>query len=223
MTQNEQKRAVGMAAADLVDSIVGDSDVVGFGTGSTVKHFVDALAERQTTFQGAVSSSEVTTEQLQSYGIPILDPANVSSIRVYVDGADEVDPHFNLIKGGGGALTREKIVASMAQEFICIVDESKRVSELGQFPLSVEIVPMAQALVSGEFARLGGIAQLRDSFVTDNGNVILDVTGLNLRDPASMDRQINEIVGVVCHGIFARQRPQKLIVGTQRGVEVEIR
>ena len=223
MTREEQKKAAGEEAANRVAALVRNVDVVGFGTGSTARYFVDALARRQATFKGAVSSSDATTELLRSYGIPIVDTASISSVRVYVDGADEVDRRFNLIKGGGGALTREKIIASMAQEFMCIVDESKRVSELGQFPLPVEFVPMAQAVVSEALARLGGHAQLRKSFITDNGNAILDVTGLNLQDPALTDRRLNDIAGVVCHGIFARQRPQTLIVGTQRGVEVTTR
>ena len=220
MSQDDQKKAAGIRAANAVAAILHDSDIVGFGTGSTVRYFVEALAEQEPSFGGAVSSSEQTSRQLESCGIKVLNTSKVSSIRVYVDGADEVDPSFNLIKGGGGALTREKIVAAMAQEFVCIVDESKRVPTLGTFPLPVEIIPLAESLVSHELSQLGGCTSLRESFVTDNGNVILDVTGLDLSDPSAMENQINNIVGVVCHGIFAVQRPQRLVVGTESGVEV---
>ena len=213
MTQDEQKKAAAKAAAQAVGGLLVESDVIGFGTGSTVRYFVDAIAESGIRFGGAVSSSDATTAQLESHGILVIDAATVANVRIYVDGADEVDPAFNLIKGGGGALTREKIVAAMAQSFICIVDQSKRVSKLGAFPLPIEVIPMAQTLVASEIIKLGGTATLRESFVTDNGNVILDVKELDLEHPLSMEHHINNIVGVVCNGIFASHRPQHLIVG----------
>jgi len=215
MTQDELKALVGRAALEHVVH----GTVVGVGTGSTVNHFIDALATLRSQVAGAVSSSDKSTERLRAHGIRVLDAAEVERIPVYIDGADEIDPRGHMIKGGGAALTREKIVADLAERFVCIADESKRVEVLGRFPLPVEVIPMAQNLVTRELTKLGGEPSLRDGFVTDNGNVILDVNHLAIPNPVQMEERINQIPGVVTNGLFARRRADVLLLGTPDSVE----
>ena len=215
MTQDELKALVGRAA--LAHVVPGS--VVGVGTGSTVNHFIDALATMKDRIAGAVSSSVKSTERLQAHGIPVFDATTVESLPVYIDGADEIDPRGCMIKGGGAALTREKIVADLAERFVCIVDESKQVPVLGQFPLPVEVIPMAAAQVARRFAAsFGGQATLRAGVVTDNGNQILDVRGLRIEDPIGMESEVNQWPGVVTVGIFARHRARVCLLGTAAGV-----
>src|SRR5438105_4367771 len=202
MTQDELKVLVGRAA--LAHVVPGA--VVGVGTGSTVNCFIDALATMKERIAGTVSSSEKSTERLRAHGIAVLDSNTVERIPVYVDGADEIDHQGCMVKGGGAALTREKIVADLAERFVCIADESKLVKTLGRFPLPVEVIPMAAAQVARRFKTLGGDAGLRDGVVTDNGNVILDVRGLSITDPLAMESEINQWPGVVTVGIFARHK-----------------
>ncbi len=215
MTQDELKQAVAAAAVDEL----ADAAVIGVGTGSTANYFIDALAARRGRIRGAVASSEASAERLRRIGIPVLDLETVSEVPVYVDGADEIDFELAMIKGGGGALTREKIVAACARRFICIADQSKRVRTLGRFPLPVEVIPMARAHVAREIARSGGEPRLRDGFVTDNGNVILDVHGLEITEPERLESELNQIAGVVTNGIFARRRADLLLLGTAGGVQ----
>ncbi len=215
MTQDELKKAVGQAAVKYVKP----DTIVGVGTGSTVNHFIDALAEMKDQIIGAVSSSEQSTEKLKSYGIEVFDLNSVDQLDVYIDGADEITPHMAMIKGGGAALTREKIVAAVAKEFICIADSSKRVDVLGNFPLPVEVIPMARSYVAREIVKLGGDPVYRQGVVTDNGNVILDVHNMKILDPKAMEEKINAIVGVVTNGLFACRGADKLLLGTSNGVE----
>lgn len=219
MTQDELKRAVGQAAADYVAAHAPQGAVLGVGTGSTANCFIDALAAMKGRFRGAVASSEATAARLKGHGIPVLDLNDVSTMPVYVDGADEVTPKLHMIKGGGGALTREKIVAAVAETFICIADGSKLVQALGKFPLPVEVIPMARAQVARELAKLGGTPKLREGFLTDNGNIILDVHGLSIADPVDLESRINQIVGVVTNGLFARRGADILLLGTPEGVK----
>lgn len=214
MNQDQLKQAVARAA---ITHVVADA-IVGVGTGSTANYFIDALAEMKDRIPGAVASSAATQKRLEAHGIRVLDLNEVDSIPVYVDGADEVNARLDMIKGGGGALTREKIVAAVAQKFVCIADASKRVEVLGRFPLPVEVIPMARAHVARELARLGGEPRLRQGFVTDNGNVILDVHGLTIADAPALETEINQIVGVVCNGLFARRGADVLLLGTAEGV-----
>jgi ribose 5-phosphate isomerase A len=215
MTQDELKALVGRAALDHVVP----GAVVGVGTGSTVNHFIDALATIKDRIAGAVSSSVKSTERLQAHGIAVLDASTVERIPVYIDGADEIDGRGCMIKGGGAALTREKIVADLAERFVCIVDASKRVDVLGRFPLPVEVIPMAAAQVARRFAAgYGGRAVLRDGVVTDNGNQILDVHGLRITDPLAMETEVNQWPGVVTNGIFARHRARICLLGSEQGV-----
>ena len=215
MTQDELKALVGQAAVAYVP----DGSVVGVGTGSTVNCFIDALAAIKDRIAGAVSSSVRSTERLQALGIPVLDLSQVERIPVYIDGADEIDPRGHMIKGGGAALTREKIVADLAERFICIADASKRVDVMGRFPLPVEVIPMAAAQVARRFgAAYGGLARVREGVVTDNGNLILDVTGLHIADPLAMETEVNQWPGVVCVGIFARHKAAVCLLGTPEGV-----
>ncbi|HSW23846.1 MAG TPA: ribose-5-phosphate isomerase RpiA [Burkholderiaceae bacterium] len=215
MTQDQLKALVGRAALDHVPA----GAVVGVGTGSTVNHFIDALATMSARIAGAVSSSEKSSERLRAHGIRVLDAAEVQRIPLYVDGADEIDPHGCMIKGGGAALTREKIVADLAERFICIADESKRVDVLGRFPLPVEVIPMAAAQVARRFAvAYGGQARLRDGVRTDNGQLILDVHGLQITDPLAMETEVNQWPGVVTVGIFARHKASLCLLGTPQGV-----
>lgn len=214
MTQDELKAAVGRAAL----AYVGAGQVIGVGTGSTVNHFIDALGAIGPRIAGAVSSSEQSTRRLRAHGIEVLDAQTVDHLPVYIDGADEIDGRGCMIKGGGAALTREKIVADLAERFICIADASKQVQTLGRFPLPVEVIPMAAAQVARRFAAWGGEATLRPGVTTDNGHPILDVRGLEIRDPLAMEVEINQWPGVVCVGIFARHRARVCLLGTSQGV-----
>lgn len=215
MTQDELKAQVAQAA--LAHVVPGS--VVGVGTGSTVNHFIEALGTQlRGRIAGAVSSSEQSTQRLRAQGIEVLDANDVESLPVYVDGADEIDPRGCMIKGGGAALTREKIVADLAQRFICIADESKYVQVLGRFPLPVEVIPMARESVSRRLRALGGVPKWRQGVVTDNGNLLLDVAGLYLVDPAATEAEINQWPGVVTCGIFARHRAGLCLLGTPAGV-----
>ena len=213
-SQQELKRAVAAAALRFVPR----GRVLGVGTGSTVDLFIDALAEANPGVREAVSSSERSTARLRAIGIEVLDLNDVDDVPVYIDGADEIDPGFRMIKGGGAALTREKIVAAVARRFVCIADASKRVEVLGHFPLPVEVIPMARAYVMRELARLGGEPRWRQGVVTDNGNVILDVHGLSITDPVALEARINQIVGVVTNGLFAARGADVLLLGTADGV-----
>jgi ribose 5-phosphate isomerase A len=215
MTQDELKAAVGQAALAYVQA----GAVIGVGTGSTVNHFIDALAAAKLHIAGAVSSSEASTKRLLAHGFSVLEPATVQRLAVYIDGADEIDPRGHMIKGGGAALTREKIVADLAEQFICIADESKRVDVLGRFPLPVEVIAMSAAQVARRFAALGGDATLRPGVVTDNGHPILDVRGLHIADPLAMETEINQWPGVVTVGIFARHKASVCLLGTSTGVQ----
>ncbi|MBU6493458.1 MAG: ribose-5-phosphate isomerase RpiA [Burkholderiales bacterium] len=224
MNQDELKRLVGQAAADYVQQHVASGEVIGVGTGSTANCFIDALAAIKDRYRGAVSSSEASTARLRQHGIAVLDLNEIDSLPVYVDGADEIDAHGHMIKGGGGALTREKIVASIAREFVCVVDASKLVPVLGTFPLPVEVIPMAQAAVMRALAAQGGAPALRRTangkpYLTDNGNVILDWSGLRIEDPVALETQINQIPGVVTVGLFARRGADVCLMGTPQGVQ----
>jgi ribose 5-phosphate isomerase A len=215
MTQDELKALVGQAALQHVVP----GELVGVGTGSTVNHFIDALATIKTTIRGAVSSSVKSTERLLAHGIPVFEASAVTRLAVYVDGADEIDRHGCMIKGGGAALTREKIVADLAERFVCIADESKRVAVLGAFPLPVEVIAMAAAQITRHFEKLGGTATLRPGVITDNGHPILDVRGLQITDPPAMEAEINQWPGVVTVGLFARHRASLCLLGTALGVQ----
>lgn len=214
MTQDELKTLVGQAALNYVTP----GSIVGVGTGSTVDKFIDALAASGMAIAGAVSSSQRSTERMRALGIKILEAAEVSSLPVYIDGADEIDPAGNMIKGGGAALTREKIVADLAERFVCIADESKLVPVLGGFPLPVEVIPMAAAQVARRFTAMGGQADLRAGCVTDNGCHILDVRGLHIREPAAFEAEVSQWPGVVTVGVFARNRASVCLLGTAEGV-----
>ena len=218
MTQDELKQAVAQAAADYVAANAPQGSIIGVGTGSTANFFIDALAPLKAKYRGAVASSEATRKRLEGHGITVFDLNDVDHIPVYVDGADEIDRGLNMIKGGGGALTREKIVAAVAQTFVCIADGSKLVDTMGQFPLPVEVIPMSRAYVARELAKLGGTPVLREGFVTDNGNLILDVKGLRISDPKGLEAQINQITGVVTNGLFALRPANVLLLGTAEGV-----
>ena len=215
MSQDQQKRHVAEAALDFIES----GEILGVGTGSTVNFFIDALAKIKGKIEGVVSSSEASTERLRAIGLRVLDLNRTGDLSLYVDGADEATRHLHLIKGGGGALTREKIVASASRRFVCIVDESKLSPYLGSFPLPVEVIPMAQSLVARNLIKMGGQPELRAGFTTDNGNVILDVRNLDLTDPLSMETKINLLAGVVENGLFAARPADVLLVGSTSGVE----
>ena len=214
MTQDDKKRAAARAALAYVKS----DDIVGVGTGSTVNYFIEALAEKKHLIEGAVSSSDASTEQLKALGIEVFDLNSVDQFDVYIDGADEITEHKHMIKGGGAALTREKIVAAVAKTFVCISDDTKQVGMLGDFPLPVEVIPMARSYVARELVKLGGDPVYREGVITDNGNVILDVYNLTILDPRKLETQINEIVGVVTNGLFAHRGADVLLVGTDDGV-----
>ena len=216
MTQDEMKKAAAIKALDYVEA----DTIVGVGTGSTVNHFIDALATIKDKIVGAVSSSEASTQRLKSYGIEVFDLNNVDGIDVYVDGADEVNAHMHMIKGGGAALTREKIVAAVAKTFVCIADDTKQVPVLGRYPLPVEVIPMARSYVARELVKLGGDPSYRTGVVTDNGNVILDVHNLEIVDPIALENSINAIVGVVTNGLFANRAANVLIIGTNEGAKI---
>ena len=219
MTQDELKKATAEAALERILPHLEDDMIIGIGTGSTANFFIDALAEHKTKFDGCVASSEASAERLKGHGIPVYDLNSVSSLRFYIDGADETNEHLHLIKGGGAALTREKIVAAVADEFICIADGSKKVDVLGQFPLPVEVIPMARSYVARELVKLGGDPAYREGVVTDNGNVILDVWNMQITDAVATEKAINQIVGVVTNGLFAARRANVLLLGTEEGVK----
>jgi ribose 5-phosphate isomerase A len=215
MAADDQKRA----AAEAALAYVPEGSVLGVGTGSTVNHFIAALARKRIPLAGAVSSSEATTRLLRAAGIDVVDLNSSGDLDVYVDGADEATRHLALIKGGGGALTREKIVAAASRRFVCIVDQSKLVDVLGRYPLPVEVIPMARSYVARQLVKLGGQPVLRERVTTDNGNVILDVHNLRITDPRALEAEINQITGVVANGLFARRGADLLLVGTDRGVD----
>ena len=218
MAQDALKRLAAEAALAYVEPRLARKAVVGVGTGSTANCFIDALAAVRHKFDAAVASSEASAERLRRRGVAVLDLNAAPAPVVYVDGADEVDSRRRLIKGGGGALTREKIVAASADEFVCIVDESKLAPALGAFPLPVEVIPMARGLAARALVRLGGAPEWRQGFVTDNGNIILDVHGLQIEDPLALEREINNIAGVVCNGLFAANAADVVFVASPRGV-----
>ena len=214
MTQDELKQAV---AREAIKHVVEDA-VIGVGTGSTANFFIDELARMRNRIAGAVASSERSAARLKGHGIRVLDLNSVNDLPVYIDGADEITEHLAMIKGGGGALTREKIVAAVARKFVCIVDESKLVPVLGKFPLPVEVITMARAYVARQMVKLGGQPKLREGFATDNGNIILDVWGLSILNPVELETALNNIAGVVTNGLFARRRADVLLLGTKTGV-----
>jgi ribose 5-phosphate isomerase A len=215
MTQDELKQAV---AREAIKYIV-DDEIVGVGSGSTANFFIDELAKVKNRIAGAVASSEKTAERLKRHGIRLFDLNGVNELPVYIDGADEITEHLAMIKGGGGALTREKIVAAVAKKFVCIADESKLVPVLGKFPLPVEVVPMARAYVARQMVRLGGQPKLREGLSTDNGNIVLDLWGLSILNPVELETAINNITGVVTNGLFACRGADVLLLGTKNGVK----
>ncbi|NKC00369.1 MAG: ribose-5-phosphate isomerase RpiA [Pseudomonadales bacterium] len=217
--QNELKQAVANAALDLITPKLNTKSIIGVGTGSTTNCFIDALASIKGVFDAAVSSSDASAERMRAHGIHVMDLNATPYVDVYVDGADEVNPAKQLIKGGGAALTREKIVAAASAEFVCIVDDSKLVPVLGQFPLPVEVIPMARSMVARRLVDLGGTPVWREGTTTDNGNWIIDVHEFMIEDPASMEIEINNIPGVVCNGLFAKQAAHVVLVGSSSGVE----
>jgi len=214
MNQDELKRQAALAALEYIKP----GTIVGVGTGSTVNHFIDGLATIKHKIEGAVSSSNASTERLRKHGIPVFDLNEVDDIPVYIDGADEANEHLQLIKGGGGALTREKIIAHMAKNFVCIADESKLVPILGKFPLPIEVIPMARSMVARELVKRGGNPVYRDGFITDNGNQILDVHNLEIMQPAKLEDELNNIPGIVTVGLFALRPADILILATKDGV-----
>lgn len=215
MNQNEKKQAVAQAAIKYVQ----EGTIIGVGTGSTTNYFIDALAPIADQLEGAVSSSEASTKRLEALGIRVFDLNEVASFDIYVDGADEVNPQKHMIKGGGAALTREKIVSAVAKQFICIVDESKQVDVMGNFPLPVEVIPMARSYVARKIVELGGDPVYRQGVVTDNGNVILDVHNLKITDPIALENKLNQIVGVVTNGLFAERGADVVLVASDDGVK----
>jgi len=219
MNQDEMKKAAGWAALEYVEP----NTIVGVGTGSTVNHFIDALGSMKSEIEGAVSSSEESTRRLKELGIPVFDLNAVDQLSIYVDGADEINQHMQMIKGGGAALTREKIIAAVADKFICIADQSKLVKLLGDFPLPVEVIPMARSFVARQLVKLGGDPVYREGVVTDNGNIILDIYNLQVENACELERQINNIVGVVTNGYFAQRGADTLLLATPNGVETSHR
>jgi len=216
LTQDDLKRAVAQAAIAYVPN----DCIVGVGTGSTANFFIDELAKIKSRIRGAVASSEASTKRLQGHGIEVLSLNEAGDLPVYVDGADEITRHLSMIKGGGGALTREKIVAAVARKFVCIAAQSQLVDVLGKFPLPIEVIPMARSFVARELVKLGGQPALRPGFTTDNGNVILDVHNLKILDPGALETEINQLAGVVCVGLFAHRGADVLLLGHDTGVEV---
>lgn len=220
MNQDQLKQAVARAAVDYIKPKLESNSIVGVGTGSTANYFIDYLAEIKGLFDGTVASSEASAERLRKHGIVVYDLNAVDNICVYVDGADETNPQLHLIKGGGAALTREKIVAAVADEFVCIADGSKWVETLGAFPLPVEVIPMSRSHVARELVKLGGDPVYRKGVITDNGNEILDVHNLQITDALSVELAINQIVGVVTNGLFAHRPADVLMLGTASGVDI---
>ncbi len=219
MNQDELKQAVGQAAVDYIKPHLDEDSIVGVGTGSTANCFIDALAAVKHLFDGAVASSEASAERLKSHGIPVYDLNSVDGMDFYIDGADEINEHLEMIKGGGAALTREKIVAAVAKKFICVADESKMVGMMGTFPLPVEVIPMARSHVARELVKLGGDPVWREGVVTDNGGQILDVHNLKIQSPMQLESDINQITGVITNGLFAQRGADVLLLGTQDGVK----
>lgn len=215
MTQDELKQAVAKAAIDYVKA----GTIIGVGTGSTANFFIDELAKIKHKIEGTVASSEASAERLKGHGIEVFELNNVAEISVYVDGADESNKYLHLIKGGGGALTREKIVAAASKKFVCIADESKLVDILGTFPLPIEVIPMARSYVAREIAKLGGQPVLREGFTTDNGNLILDIHNMEIMEPVKLEETLNHITGVVTNGLFACRPADVLLLGTESGVK----
>ena len=215
MSADAQKRAAAEAAVETVAA----GSIIGVGSGSTVNYFIDALAASETRVEAAVAASQASADRLQSHGIEVRDANSVDALEIYVDGADEINRHLQMIKGGGGALTREKIVAALAKRFVCIVDASKQVTAIGDFPLPIEVIPMARSYVGRQIVKLGGRPELREGFTTDNGNIILDVRAMDLSEPIAMEQRLNNIAGVVCNGLFALRPADQLLVGTDTGVE----
>lgn len=216
MTQDEMKKAVAEAALDYVEA----GSIVGVGTGSTANFFIDGLATIKGKIDGTVASSEASAQRLKGHGIPVLDLNEAGQLSLYVDGADESTKHLHLIKGGGGALTREKIVAAASEKFVCIADESKLVDVLGKFPLPVEVIPMARSYVARELVKLGGEPVLRTGFTTDNGNVILDIHNMDILNPVELEEKLNNITGIVTNGLFARRPADVLLLGCRDGVKI---
>jgi len=216
LNSDEKKQLVAKAALEYVEP----DTIIGVGTGSTANYFIDALATMKHKIEGTVASSSATAQRLKSHHIPVLDLNGVNEISVYVDGADEATHHLHLIKGGGGALTREKIVAAVSKKFVCITDDSKLVEMLGRFPLPVEVIPMARSYVARELVKLGGKPVWREGVITDNGNLILDVHNLQILEPVKLEMQLNQITGVVCNGLFAQRPADVLLLGTDSGVKV---
>jgi ribose 5-phosphate isomerase A len=219
MNQNQLKQAVARAAFEIVKDRLRSDSVIGVGTGSTANFFIDELAALKNDINATVASSEESARRLKAHGIPVFDLNSVSEVTVYVDGADEANEYLQLIKGGGAALTREKIVAAVAKEFICIADESKLVDVLGKFPLPVEVIPMARSHVARQIVKLGGDPVWRDKVVTDNGNIILDVHNMSITDPRKLEADLNQITGVVTNGLFAQRPANVLLLGTPQGVK----
>lgn len=216
MNSDEMKRAAALSAM----AYLGDATVIGVGTGSTVKFFIEELAKIRGRIDGAIASSLATEKLLKQHGIPLMDLNSVNRLPIYIDGADEFNPYLSLIKGGGAALMREKIIAAVAQKFVCIVDQSKKVSVLGKFPLPVEVIPMARSYVARQLVKLGGEPEYRENVITDNGNVILDVHHLDLSQPIQMEEKINNIVGVVCNGLFAKRGADLVLMASSEGITV---
>ena len=221
MTQDELKQAVAKAALDYVESKLEDDMIIGVGTGSTANFFIEELGKINDRLEGAVASSEETAKRLKAQNISVYDLNTAGRIAIYVDGADESNAHLQLIKGGGAALTREKILAAASKEFVCIADVSKMVAVLGEFPLPVEIIPMARSYVGREIVKLGGDPVYREGCLTDNGNIILDVYNLEILDPRRLERELNQIAGVVTNGIFAERGADILLLGNENGVETQ--
>ncbi len=219
MNQNELKQAVARAAFDIVKNRLRSDSVIGVGTGSTANFFIDELAALKHDISATVASSEESARRLKAHGIPVVDLNSVAEVTVYVDGADEANEYLQLIKGGGAALTREKIVAAVSREFICIADESKLVPVLGKFPLPVEVIPMARSHVARQIVKLGGDPVWREKVVTDNGNLILDVHNMSITDPRALEEALNQITGVVTNGLFAIRPANLLLLGTPSGVK----
>jgi ribose 5-phosphate isomerase A len=223
LSQQELKQQAATAALEIVDEVAGPEVIIGVGTGSTADLFIDGLARFKGRLRGTVASSERSAARLAALGIPVLDLNDVDHMPVYIDGADEIDGRLHMIKGGGGAQTREKIVASVADRFVCIADESKLVEQLGAFPLPVEVIPMARAAVARKLTALGGRPVLRAGFVTDNGNVILDVAGLRITDAPALEMQINNLAGVVTCGLFTQPGADVALLATQQGIRRLVR
>ena len=215
MTQEEMKKMVAEAALEYVEP----GTIIGIGTGSTANHFIDCLAGIKHRIDGTVASSEASAERLKSHGIPVLDLNSVDGLSVYIDGADESNRHLHLIKGGGGALTREKIVAGCSRKFVCIADGSKLVDVLGAFPLPIEVIPMARSMVARELVKRGGQPVYRENFVTDNGNIILDIHNMEIMEPVKLEEELNNIPGIVTVGLFAKRPADVLLLGTEEGVK----